>query len=243
MEDFCAFGAKVVFLVLQRVDGGGDSAAADDEFLAGDGIYAHNGCIAEQTAEFDLFADALAGCGNYADGGGLVVDHADGDLVGDDAADGLGTRVAGDADHVQTDRANGGHCFELFERQYAALCRCDHARVLADGDERARQTADVAGCHDAALFDRVVEHGERCRGAGAAADLESHGFEDACHAVADGGRGCERKVYDAVGHVETFGSFICDELTDTGDLKCGLLDDVGKRGDSCDWRCQAACPS
>ena len=57
----------------------------------------------------------LPTAGMRRDGGRLGVDDADRALVGDDAGDRLGGRVAGDGDHVEADRAHAGHRLELLD--------------------------------------------------------------------------------------------------------------------------------
>ena len=170
------------------------------EHGAGVGVHGHDRRIAEQAAEVQLVADLLADCGDDAHGGGLVVDHADGALVGDDAEDGLDRRVAGNGDHVQADAADAGHGLELLQAQRAGLGGADHAGVLGHGDERAGQAADAGAGHDAALLHGVVEHGERGRGARAAALANADGFQDLGHGVALGRGGGQRQVQDALRH-------------------------------------------
>ena len=138
------------------MDRRGDTSAARDEFRGGIGVQLHDGSRAEQSAEFYRVPDGLAHGGNDADGGGLGVCHADGNFVGDQPGNDLLRRVAGNGDHVEAYRAYAGHRLELVYRQRAALGRGDHALVLGYRDERARQAADVAGGHDAALFHGVV---------------------------------------------------------------------------------------
>ena len=81
----------------------------------------------------------------------------------------------------------------------------DHALVLGDRDKRAGKSADVAGGHDAALLDRVVEQRERGGRAVRAADVKPHLLENARNAVADGGRRREGEVDDAERHIEPSG--------------------------------------
>ena len=103
----------------------------------------------------------------------------------------------------------------------------DHAVVLADGDESARQAADVVGGHDAALLDGVVEQGETGGGAAAAAGLKAHLLEDVGHTVAHGGGGGQRQVDDAGGYAQLFGGEVCHQLAHAGDLEGGALHQLG----------------
>ena len=118
----------------------------------------------------------------------------------------------------------------------------DHAVVLADGDERARQAADMVGGHDAALLDGVVQQGEAGGGAAAAAGLKAHLLEDVGHAVAHGGGGGQRQVDDAGGHAQLLGGEVGHQLAHAGDLEGrplhqlghlidgGILGQAGQRG-------------
>ena len=60
------------------------------------------------------------------------------------------------------------------------------------------------------------------------AGLKTHLLKDVCHRVADGGSGCERQVNDAEGHVKASCRLAGNQLTHTGDLEGGPLDDLGK---------------
>ena len=74
----------------------------------------------KEAAEDGAVASTFAGDGNDPHGGRLVVDHADGDLVGDQGGEGRGIGLAGNGDHIQADRADGGHGLELGECEIAA---------------------------------------------------------------------------------------------------------------------------
>ena len=64
-------------LIFQTVDRGRDAAAEANE-VGGVALgHGDNGGLTEETAEGDFLAHALAGYGDNAHGGGLVVDHAD----------------------------------------------------------------------------------------------------------------------------------------------------------------------
>ena len=156
-------------LVLEAVERCREAAAAMREHAPGEGVDGHDGRAAEEAAELEHVAHAVTDGGNETDGGGLRVDHADGHLVGDDARDCLHGGVSRDGDHVEADRADRGHGFELLDGERAVHGGADHAGVLRDGDERAREAAHRRARHDAALLDAVVEKGERAGGAGAAA--------------------------------------------------------------------------
>lgn len=118
----------------------------------------HNRGVTEQAAELDGIADLLARDRDYPDGGGLVVDHPNGGLVGDHCTDSLRWGITGDGDHVETDRANRGHRLKLGDVEGAGLDGLDHPRILRNRDEGTGQPANVAASHDTALFDGVVKH-------------------------------------------------------------------------------------
>ena len=217
-------------LVLQRVDGGGHAASAVGEDGAGVRVHGHDRRIAQKAAEVQLVANLLADGGDDAHGGGLVVDHADGALVGDDAEDGLDRRVAGDGDHVKSHAAHARHGLKLLQAQCAGLGRANHASILGHGDERAGQAADTRRCHDAALLHRVVEHGQRRRGARAAALTHADGFQDFGHRVALGRGGGQRQVQNALRHAHAAAGLAGHQLAGAGDLERGGLDGLGNLG-------------
>ena len=99
--------------------------------------------------------------------------------------------VAGNDYHIETDGADRRHRFELLYLQCARACGVYHSGVLGDGDKRAGETADMRRSHRAALFDCVVEQGERRCCAVSAALFETYLFEYMRHGVADCGRGRE----------------------------------------------------
>ena len=170
----------------QRLERGGDAAAEADERRAGAGVAdLDDGHRAEQAAEIDHVAGLRARHGDQPGGGGLVVDHADGHLVGDDRGDRLGGRVAGDGDHVQPDRADAGHRFELLQHEVAPADGLGQRGVFADRDERPAQAADRAGGEQPALLHRVVEHGHGGRRARGADLVDAQRLEDLADAVAD----------------------------------------------------------
>ena len=85
----------------------------------------------------------------------------------------------------------------------------------------------MAGGHHAALLHRVVQQGERGSRAVGAADLQSHGFENARHTVAHRRGRSEREIDDAERHAEPPGRLPRDELTHARDLKRRALDRLG----------------
>ena len=85
-------------LVSQAVQRRGNPSPAPDERRSVQFPHGNHRGVAQQTAELHVVADPLAGGGDHADGGRLVVDHADGGLVGDDGRDGRGGGMAGDGD-------------------------------------------------------------------------------------------------------------------------------------------------
>ena len=110
--------------------------------------------------------------------------------------------IARHGDHVEAHGAHAGHGLQLLDGQRPVLGRADHAGVLGHGDEGAGQAAHGRRRHDAALLHGVVQHGERRRGAGAAALAHADGFQDLGHGIALGGRGGQRQVQDALLHAE-----------------------------------------
>ena len=101
--------------------------------------------------------------------------------------------VAGNGDHIQTDGADSGHCFQLFKRQGAASwLRRSCRRPRDDRNERAGKAADVGGSHYAALLNCVVEHREARRSYRVQPQLlKADLLEDMRDGVADSG--CRRK--------------------------------------------------
>ena len=182
--------------------------------------------MAQQTAEIQHVACFVANGRDDAHGGGLAVHHADGGFVRDQAADDLGSRVAGNDHHVDADRADGGHCFELFKRQAAAVGCVDHAVVLRHRDECAGQAAHVVGSHHAALFDGVVQQGQAGGGAAAAAAFQTHFFQNIGNAVADGRGGGQRQVDDARRYAKALAGKVGHQLAQTGDLERCALDQL-----------------
>ena len=202
--------------VLEGVDRRGDAAAELHEARRVAAGHADDRSFAEQAAEDGLFADALAGHGNDAHGGGLGVDHADGHFVGDHAGDRGRGRVAGDGDHVETDGADARHRLKLLHREGAAAGRGLDGAVLGDGDEGARKAAHMRGGEDAALLHGVVEHGQNGRRAGSADRGEAHRLEDLAHAVAHCRRRGKREIRHAERKVQAVGDFIADDFTHAG---------------------------
>ena len=178
---------------------------------------------AEEPAEIYRVADGLALCRDDAHGGGLVVDHADSCLIGNDSGDGIGARVAGDGDHVEPDRADAGHCFELIDAEHTVLHGGDHARVLGHGDKCAGQAADMARGHDAAFFDSVVEEREGSGRAVRAAFFKTHYLQYLRNAVAYRGSGSKGEVDHAEGHTETARGLLRNKLAHARYLEGGLF--------------------
>ena len=87
--------------------------------------------------------------------------------------------------------------------------------------------AHAGAGHDAALLDGIVEHGERAGRAGATAGAHADDLEDARDGVADGGRGSQRQVDNALFDTQATGGLAAHELAGTGDLKGGLLNLFG----------------
>ena len=211
-------------LVLERVNRCRNTSATGHESLAAGLIHRNDRRIAHQAAEVGHLPYAFAFHRNHAHGSGLLVDHADRGLVGDDAGNGGCGGVSRNGNHVEADGAHAGHGLKLFDLQAAIGCRVDHVLVFGDRDERTRQATHVAGGHDAALLDLVVEHGQG-RGSAGSADL----FEaDLLKHFADGvayGRGRrEGKVDDAEWNAKATGCLLCHQLADARDLERGALD-------------------
>ena len=85
----------------------------------------------------------------------------------------------------------------------------------------------MVGRHDAALLDGIVQQGQAGRGAAAAAAFKAHLLQNVRHAVADGGRGCQRQVNDTGRHTQPLAGKVCHQLAQTGDLEGGALDQLG----------------
>ena len=202
----------------------GNTTATGHKGLAAGLVHRNDRRVAHEAAEVGHLAHALAFHRDYTHGGGLLVDHANGGLVGDDAGDGGCGGVARNGNHVKADGAYAGHSLELFDLQAAVVGRVDHVLVFGDRNERAGQAAHIGGRHDAALLHLVVEHGERGGGAWGAhlfeADLLQHFADGVAHG---GGRG-EREVDDAEWHSESAGGLLGHQLADARDLERGALD-------------------
>ena len=115
----------------------------DEGRRAARGVDGKDGSLAKEAAEDGAVASTLAGDGNDSHGGRLVVDHADGDLVGDQGGKSFGIGIARNGDHIQADRADGGHGLELGEREVAGLDRASQRGILADGHERTGEPTDA----------------------------------------------------------------------------------------------------
>ena len=142
----------------------------------------------------------LAHRGDEPHRGGLVVDHADGALVGDDAGDRLGGRVARQRDHVEADGADRGHRLELLQRERAGLGGADHALVLPDGDERARQAARRRGAMAPPFFTASFSSASAAVVPGAPARTTPIASRMSATESPSAGVGRERQVDDAELH-------------------------------------------
>ena len=115
-------------------------------------MHADNRRGAEQAAVDDLVALLLADDGDKPRGGRFIVDDADGDFIRNDGGDRLRAGAARYGDHIQSDGTDRGHGLELVELERAAARGVDHARILRNGNKRARKAADVRRCERAAFF-------------------------------------------------------------------------------------------
>ena len=100
-------------------------------------------------------------------------------------------------------------------------------RVLADGDERAREAADRRRGEAPALLDRVVQKRQRGRRARGADPDDAHRLEDLADAVADLRRRGQRQVDDPEGDAEPRGDLAADQLADARDAEGRALDLLG----------------
>lgn len=66
------------------MNGRRNAAAAADELRRRENVDGHDGCAAEEAAEFDHLANLVTGNRNNSNGGSLVVHNADGHFVGND---------------------------------------------------------------------------------------------------------------------------------------------------------------
>lgn len=146
--------------------------------FAGDAVL--SGIIGPEPSSPPKFSSSpgiLADGGNEPDRSRLGVHHADSRLICDNRRENFCGCVAGNDYHIETDGADRRHRFELLYLQCARACGVYHSGVLGDGDKRAGETADMRRCHRAALFDCVVEQGERRCRAVSAALFETYLFE------------------------------------------------------------------
>ena len=105
--------------VLQGLHGGRQTAAAVDKYRGVPLVDGHDGAVTQQAAKVQHLASLGSHGGDHTHGSGLAVHHADGSFVCDQSADDGCTGVAGDDDHVDAHRADGGHGFQLFQREGA----------------------------------------------------------------------------------------------------------------------------
>ena len=141
-------GAAFTALVFQRLHRGGDAAAAVDHDRRAELADGHDGRVAQQAAKVQHIAGLVADGGDDAHRRRLAVHHADSGFIRNQGTDDLGGGIARDDHHVDTDRADRRHGFELFQRQAAAVGGVDHAVVLRHRDERAGQAADAGAGHE-----------------------------------------------------------------------------------------------
>ena len=160
--------------------------------------------MTEEAAEFHGLADLLAGNRNDANGRRLVVDHADCCFICNHGTDRFSRRIARNGNHVESDRANRRHGFKLGKRQRAGIDGIDHPGIFGNGDECARQSADVTASHDAALFNGIVEHGKSCRRTVSSDLFKTDFFQNLRNGIPNGRRRCKRQIDDAKRNAETF---------------------------------------
>ena len=189
-----------------------------------------DGAGSQQTAKIQFFAFSSTDGGNDAHSGGFGINHANGSFVGNDTGDDIRRCIAGDDDHIQSDGADGRHSFQFFDGQGAAAGGSNHAGIFGHRDKGAGQTADVAGCHQAAFFDSIIEHGQRGSRAAGTALLQSDFFKNVGDGIADGRRRCEGQIHNAEGNAECFACFSADQLSHAGYLEGSSLDHVGDSG-------------
>ena len=99
--------------VLQAVNRRGDSATSRDEHCGRAFVQAYDRSVSEQSAEIDNTLDRVF-AGMTRTAVVLVFATSDRDFVGYYRADNRFGRVARDDYHIKSDRADRGHCLELF---------------------------------------------------------------------------------------------------------------------------------
>ena len=182
-------------------------------------MYGHDRGRSQQAAKLHRIPHLAAGGRDQAHGGGLGIDHADSCLVGNDGGERRGGGIAGHGDHIQSHRADAGHCLQLVQGQHAAFGGGDHSLVLGDGDKGAGQAAHSGGGHDASLFHRVVEQGQGRRRAVTTAGLHADLLQDPCHGVSHRGSGRQAQIHDAKGHTQAPGRLLRHQLAHAGDAE------------------------
>ena len=155
-----------------------------DEFTVADGVHRDHRRIAQQATEVDLIADFCAWYWDDAHRGGLVVHHADGCFICDHAGDGLGRGSSWQSDHIEANRTDCRHRFQLVHADAARTHSVNHAFVLGNRDEGTRQSADARARHHATLFHGVVEQCQRRGGSMRSHLIEAHVFQNVCDTVA-----------------------------------------------------------
>ena len=160
----------------------------------------------------------------------FVLIHADGRLVGDHRGKNLSRRIAGNNDHIQPYAANSGHGFEFFKRQDTLFRRLNHARVLADRDERTGKASTDPLAMTPPFFTASLSI------ASAAvvpyAPTVSSPMASSTSAILSptAGVGARGQIDNAERHPERFARDLAHKLPHARDLKRCPLDDLGNTG-------------
>ena len=184
----------------------------------------HHRRRSQEAAELQALPRCFTNGRDDAHGSGLVVDDADCHLVGDDANYRLDIDISGNGNHIQADRADRGHSFQLLQTQGSGLRRFYHARVLADRDECPRQPADRGRGHHAAFLHGVVQQGQGRRCPRAAAAANTDGFQYPRHRVAFGRGRSQAQIQYAHLYAQPLRSLPGYQFPGTGNLESRGLD-------------------
>src|SRR5438477_3661350 len=101
-------GAARIALIPQAVHRRGNPATAANKLIGRKAIHCHDRSAAQQAAELNHLADLASRHRNEAHGGGLVIHHADGHLVGNDRGDRFRRSGSGHGHHVDANRTDAG---------------------------------------------------------------------------------------------------------------------------------------
>src|ERR1044071_8641526 len=222
-KPFCAFCA-FLWLVSQRVDRCGYSAATADEASRRKRADRHDRRTPEQSTKFDHLANIATRHRNDPHRGRLVIHHSHRHFVGDDRGDSFRGCRAGNGHHVDTDRTHAGPCFEFGEGQRSQLRGFDHSRIFRNRNERSTHTTDRTTRHRTALLHGVSQKRECSSRSVCSRTFESHRFDDVGDRVTRNRRRREGKIDDAERNTETTRSFTTNQFACARELEREFLD-------------------